>query len=110
MEFQRRFEEAGIEANILEPDEIAYHDGKLVRVEDDVQIDLVYKRLLFDDIMRERNFPSATARGAGIGALERAYSDNAVCMAPTMLSRMVGNKFLFALIKHLDFVQKLEKL
>ncbi len=106
-EFQRRFEEAGIEAKILEPDEITYRDGKLLRVEDGVQIDLVYKRLLFDDIMRERNFPSATARGAGIGALERAYSDNAVCMAPTMLSRMVGNKFLFALIKHPTFEKRL---
>ena len=110
MEYQRRFEEAGIEATILEPDELAYRDGKLVRLRDGVRIDLIYKRLLFDDIMRERNYPSATARGAGIGALEQAYSDNAVCMAPTMRSRMVGNKFLFALVRHPSFERRLREL
>lgn len=110
IEYQRRFEEAGIEAVILEPDEITYRDGRLVRIRDGAQIDLVYKRLLFDDIMRERNFPSTTARSAGIGSLEQAYSDNAVCMAPTMLSRMVGNKLLFAIIKHPTFEKRLSDL
>ncbi len=109
-EFQRRFQEAGIEAGILEPDEIAYRDGKLVRREDGVQIDLVYKRLLFDQIVEERNSPVPTERRAGIGALEQAYSDNAVCMAPTMLSRMVGNKILFAIIKHPSFEERLRDL
>ena len=110
MEFKRRLEETGIEATVLEPDEITYRNRKLVRLTDGAQIDLIYKRLLFDDIMRERNFPSATAQGAGIGSLEQAYSDNAVCMAPTMLSRMVGNKFLFAIIKHPTFEQRLRAL
>ena len=110
LEYKRRFEEGGIDATILEPDEITYRDGKLERIEDGVQIDLVYKRLLFDDIMRERNFPSATARSAGIGSLEQAYSDNAVCMAPTMLSRMVGNKLLFAIVKHPTFEKRLRDL
>ena len=109
-EFQRRFQEAEIEAEILEPDEIAYRDGKLVRRRDGVQIDLVYKRLLFDEIVRERNSPARTERSAGIGALEQAYSDNAVCMAPTMLSRMVGNKLLFAIIKHPSFEERLRHL
>ena len=40
------------EAKILELDEITYRDGKLVRRRDGVQTDLVYKRLLFDDIVR----------------------------------------------------------
>ena len=109
-EFQRRFQGAEIEAEILEPDEIAYRDGKLVRREDGIQIDLVYKRLLFDQIVEERNSPIPTERSAGIGALEQAYSDNAVCMAPTMLSRMVGNKILFAIIKHPSFEERLSDL
>ena len=110
--FRMLFEKRGIEAAILEPEHIAYDGGKLVTVESgEVEggkpIDLVYKRLLFDDIMNERTSPSSQSRGAGIAALERAYLENAVCMAPTMLSRMVGNKILLAIIKHPTFEQRL---
>ena len=110
--FKRLFEGRGIESDILEPEQIAYDAGRLVtigsaEVDGGKQIDMVYKRLLFDDIMRERINPSNPSRGAGIAALERAYLDNAVCMAPTFLSRMVGNKFLLAIIKHPSFEQRL---
>ena len=107
MAFKNLLEKDGIDAAILEPEDIAYDEGKLVRVEDGIQINLIYKRLLFDDIMNEKSFQSDPARSAGIAALERAYSENAVCMAPSMLSRMVGNKLLLALIKHSSFERRL---
>ena len=108
-EYQRRFAQSGIDAAILEPEDITYRKGNLVRREDGVQIDLVYKRLLFDDIMREKSNPSSSERYAGILALEQAYLDNTVCMAPTMLSRMAGNKLLFAIVKHPSFEERLKK-
>ena len=110
--FKRLFEESGIEAEILEPDQIEYDSGRLVvgraaEANAGKQIDMVYKRLLFDDIINERDEPSNPALGAGITALEMAYMQNAVCMAPTFLTRMVGNKFLMAIIKHPTFEQRL---
>ena len=107
MAFKNLLEKDGIDAAILEPEDIAYDEGKLVRVEDGIQINLIYKRLLFDDIMNEKSFQSDPARSAGIAALERAYSENAACMAPSMLSRMAGNKLLLAFIKHSSFERRL---
>ena len=62
-EFQRRFADAGVDARILEPEDLDYRNGKLVRREDGVPIDLVYKRLLFDDIMRERKLAVVSRAG-----------------------------------------------
>lgn len=85
--FKEFFEGEGYPAIICSPDELEFDNNRL-RV-GDVQIDIVYKRLLVNEylpIMRE------------CPALLDAYRAGAVCMVNSFRSKLIHKKALFAVL------------
>src|SRR5437016_11834177 len=84
---QERFEKMGIPTLIADPRELAW-DGKSL-VARDKKIDLVYRRVLINDIV---------AKPAECSALVKAYSANAVCVANSFRCKIPHVKAFFALL------------
>jgi hypothetical protein len=85
---QERFERMGIPTLIADPRELEW-DGKSL-VAQDKKIDLVYRRVLINDIV---------AKPAECSALVKAYSVNAVCVANNFRCKIPHVKAFFAFIR-----------
>jgi len=84
---QERFEKMGIPTLIADPRELEW-DGKSL-VARDQKIDLVYRRVLINDIV---------AKPAECSALVKAYSANAVCVANNFRCKIPHVKAFFAVL------------
>jgi hypothetical protein len=84
---QDRFERMGVPTLIADPRELEW-DGKSLMVQDR-KIDLVYRRVLINDIV---------AKPAECSALVKAYSANAVCVANNFRCKIPHVKAFFALL------------
>jgi hypothetical protein len=84
---QARFERMGVPTLIADPRELEW-DGKSLTAKDK-KIDLVYRRVLINDIV---------AKPAECSALVKAYSANAVCVANNFRCKIPHVKAFFALL------------
>jgi len=84
---QARFERMGIPTLIADPRELEW-DGKSLTAQDK-KIDLVYRRVLINDIV---------AKPAECSALVKAYSANAVCVANNFRCKIPHVKAFFAVL------------
>jgi hypothetical protein len=84
---QERFERMGIPTLIADPRELEW-DGKSL-VARDTKIDLVYRRVLINDIV---------AKPAECSSLVKAYSANAVCVANNFRCKIPHVKAFFAVL------------
>jgi hypothetical protein len=84
---QGRFEKMGVPTVIADPRDLDF-DGKSL-VADGKKIDLVYRRVLINDIV---------ARPDECSALVRAYAANAVCVANTFRCKIPHVKAFFAIL------------
>jgi hypothetical protein len=82
-----RFEKMGVSTLIADPRELEFDGKKLVA--QDTKIDLVYRRVLINDIV---------ARPAECSALVKAYSANAVCVANNFRCKIPHVKAFFAVL------------
>jgi uncharacterized circularly permuted ATP-grasp superfamily protein len=84
---QARFEKMGVPTVIADPRELVFDGQKLVA--HDKKIDLVYRRVLINDIV---------AKPAECSALVKAYTANAVCVANTFRCKIPHVKAFFAVL------------
>lgn len=84
---QKRFEKLGVPTLIAEPRELEW-DGKSLFAHD-TRIDLVYRRVLINDIV---------AKPAECSALVKAYTANAVCVANNFRCKIPHVKTFFAVL------------
>ena len=84
---QRRFEKMGVPTLIADPRELEFDGSKLVASEK--KIDLVYRRVLINDIV---------ARPAECAPLVKAYTANAVCVANNFRCKIPHVKAFFAVL------------
>jgi hypothetical protein len=84
---QARFEKMGVPTVIADPRDLEF-DGKSL-IADEKKIDLVYRRVLINDIV---------ARPDDCSALVRAYAANAVCVANTFRCKISHVKAFFAVL------------
>jgi len=84
---QGRFERMGVPTLIADPRELEW-DGKTLSARD-TKIDLVYRRVLINDIV---------AKPAECSALVKAYSANAVCVANNFRCKIPHVKAFFAVL------------
>jgi uncharacterized circularly permuted ATP-grasp superfamily protein len=84
---QSRFEKLGVPALIADPKELEF-DGHHLTI-DGKKIDLVYRRVLINDIV---------AKPAECSALVKAYAANAVCVANTFRCKIPHVKAFFAVL------------
>ena len=81
------FVQAGVPTVVCDPRELAYEGGTLVH--EGRRIDLVYRRVLINDII---------ARPDDCRALVRAYTDRAACVANTFRCKLAHKKAFFAIL------------
>jgi len=84
---QAAFTARGVPTLVCDPRELAYENGALGC--GDTRIDLVYRRVLINDIL---------ARKDDCAALLRAYAANAVCVANTFRCKLAHKKAFFAVL------------
>ena len=84
---QARFEKMGVPTVIADPRELVFDGQKLVAHAK--KIDLVYRRVLMNDIV---------AKPAECAALVKAYTANAVCVANTFRCKIPHVKAFFAVL------------
>jgi hypothetical protein len=84
---QERFERMGVPTLVADPRELEW-DGKSLMAQDK-KIELVYRRVLINDIV---------AKPAECSALVKAYSANAVCVANNFRCKIPHVKAFFALL------------
>jgi len=84
---QQRFEKMGVPTLIADPRELEW-DGKSLAAQDK-KIDLVYRRVLVNDVV---------AKPAECSALVKAYSANAVCVANNFRCKIAHVKAFFAVL------------
>src|SRR5271168_4760599 len=84
---QERFERMGVPTLIADPRELEFDGKKLVA--NDIKIDLVFRRVLINDIV---------ARPAECSALVKAYAANAVCVANSFRCKIPHVKAFFAVL------------
>jgi hypothetical protein len=89
---QAKFESLGIPTMVCTPQELEF-DGRILRA-DGRAIDLVYRRVLINDILE---------RPAECRALTEAYAARAVCVANTFRCKIPHKKAFFALLTDEEF-------
>lgn len=90
-EFQRRFQKAGVEAEICEIRELTYRDGVLYAPSGHA-IDAVYRRAVTADIMDHYD---------EVAPFLQAVRENAVFLAGAFMTQVIHSKWLFYVL-HLD--------
>ena len=84
---QNRFEARGLPTVVADPRDLVYGNGRLIA--GGRAIDLVYRRVLINDIL---------AHPDDCAALVRAYADRAVCVANTFRCKIPHKKAFFAVL------------
>jgi uncharacterized circularly permuted ATP-grasp superfamily protein len=84
---QNRFECRGLPTVVADPRELTYENGRLVA--GGHVIDLVYRRVLINDVLARRD---------DCAALLRAYAERTVCVANTFRCKIPHKKAFFALL------------
>ncbi|MFW6022443.1 MAG: hypothetical protein ACOCQW_02865 [Halanaerobiaceae bacterium] len=97
-EFQKRFIERGYKTIICDPGELIYKSGKLLY--NDMEIGLVYRRATTSRLVEEAD---------KIPDFLEAYRNGAVCVVGGMVSQLIHNKVLFAIMHDKDKVNFLEQ-
>lgn len=85
--FAEYFESHGLTCVIADPRELEYHDGKLMS--GDVQITLIYKRVLINELIE---------RGGMDQPAVRAVLDNAACMVNPFRCKILHKKLSLAVL------------
>jgi hypothetical protein len=85
--FYDYFKAMGIEARIVDPREVEYHDGKLMA--GDYHVTLIYKRVLISELIE---------RGGIDHPVIRAVRDRAVCMANAFRCKILFKKASLAVL------------
>lgn len=88
-EFRRRMEQRELPVVICDPRELRYKNGGLFY--NNRRIDLVYRRATTARIVEE---------AGDVQDLLNAYRDHAVCMVGGLVSQIIHNKALFAVLHH----------
>lgn len=86
-EFKNRISASGCHAIICDPRELRYIGGKLYYK--DIRIDLIYRRAITARLIDE---------AASITDFLKAYRDGNVCVVGGLVSQIVHNKILFAIL------------
>ena len=97
-------EESGVSCEIidLQTSSLIFKDNQLFSSEGSVPIDLVYKRILWEDFSK--------AHEASKEALSQAFLSNSVAVVNSLGSRMAGNKLILTLLKSKRFIERLSEL
>ncbi len=85
--FQRRFRERGYQAVICDPRQLRYRSGVLTY--NDQRIDLIYRRAITARIAEEAD---------QVTDFLQAYKDGAVCVVGGLVSQIIHNKVIFAVL------------
>lgn len=96
---KERFQKAGIETVVVDPRELEFRDGKL-RDYDGKPLDLVYRRVLVEDIL---------AHGSDARALLDAYRAGAVCLVNPFRCKPLTVKSLMAVFHQPELEELLSK-
>jgi len=86
-EFQRRISALGCQTVICDPRQLRYTEGKLYF--NDLRIDLIYRRAITARLIDEAD---------SISDFFKAYKDGNVCVVGGLVSQIVHNKILFAIL------------
>ncbi len=100
-EFKKRISAAGCHTVICDPRELRYMGGKLYF--NDLRIDLIYRRAVTARLIDE---------AASISDFFNAYKDGNVCVVGGLVSQIVHNKILFAILhdsSHTNFLSSEDK-
>ncbi len=97
-EFQKRFIQSGYQTVICDPRELKYIDGHLYY--NDMKIKLVYRRATTIRLVEEADF---------ISDFLDAYRDGAVCVVGGLVSQIIHNKVLFAILHDFNKVSFLNE-
>lgn len=93
-EFKRAYIKRGYRAEIVDPRELKYIDGKLYY--DDMKIDMIYRRIVTKEFIE---------KSSEIGDLIDAYRDGAVCMVGSIKSQIMHNKIIFKILYDEDTLE-----
>ncbi len=101
--FNEALDGRGIKTEIIDLAEhsLACRDGKLFSSNGSLPIDLVYKRILWTDLLKSH---SGTEE-----ALTEAFNRDYSCIVNSLGSRMAGNKMFMAMLKAPEFVGWLDE-
>jgi uncharacterized circularly permuted ATP-grasp superfamily protein len=94
--FAEHFHRAGVTCSVVDPRMLEFNGTHLMHGL--ARVDLVYRRLLVQDILQH---PEET------GALVAAYRAGAICMVNSLRTCLLHSKALFALMHHPDFQEHL---
>ena len=86
--FKEKFIEKGYNCEILDPRDLKYENGKLVK--DGYVIDLVYRRAVTSDLMERKD---------EIKDFLKAYMDNAFVMFGSFRSQLMHSKLIFKILR-----------
>lgn len=101
IEFQKRISALGYQVVICDPREFEYKDGILYHK--NLRIDLIYRRAVTARLIEE---------ASSISDLLNAYKDGNVCVVGGLVSQLVHNKILFAILhdqSHRNFLSPEDK-
>src|ERR1700689_371576 len=84
---QKRFLKEGVPTVLSDPRDLVFENGKLIA--QGQRVDLLYRRVLINDII---------ARPEEVSALLKAYSTGAVCMANSLTCKIPHKKAFFAVL------------
>ena len=85
--YQQYFHSLGIQCVIVDPREMEYRDGRLIA--DGAPVDLIYKRVLITELVKECGMDHAVIR---------AVRENAVCMVNPFRSKILHKKASLAVL------------
>lgn len=97
-EFKIAYTKRGYRAEIVDPRELKYEDGKLYF--HDMVVDLIYRRIVTKDFVEQRD---------EINDLIMAYKDRAVCVVGSLKSQIMHNKIIFKILKDNDTFKTLNE-
>ena len=89
IEFKKRFQKPGIDADICEIRELTYSDGEL-KTPDGKKVDAIYRRAVTRDIMENKN---------KIPAFLQAARERAVCIIGHFRTQVIHNKSIFMILR-----------
>lgn len=93
-EFKKAYIKRGYRAEIVDPRELKYIDGKLYY--EDMNIDMIYRRIVTREFIE---------KSSEISDLIEGYRNGAVCMIGSMKSQIMHNKIIFKILYDEDTLE-----